>query len=185
MAKAIKRPYKGGADNASAVKYIDKDGNESNVQQELTELNKNIDNVNSNLNDCFQSVSDGKSLVASAITDKGVTTSSDATFATMAENIGNISSSITGWVLGVSRGGQGSYATISGGDVPATIDLNWDASYAPLRVTAKRDCYVCMVSERQGQTLDIRKNVVLKKGSSFTGYGIDNYITTIFAYTIG
>lgn len=36
---------------------------------------------------CFQSVSDGKTLVASAITDKGVPTTQDATFATMAANI--------------------------------------------------------------------------------------------------
>lgn len=39
----------------------------------------------------FQSVSDGKSLVASAITDKGVTTAEDATFAVMADNIASIS----------------------------------------------------------------------------------------------
>ncbi len=37
-----------------------------------------------------KSVSDGKSLVASAITGKGVTTAADATFATMANNIGQI-----------------------------------------------------------------------------------------------
>lgn len=40
----------------------------------------------------FQSVSDGKALVASAITDKGVQTASDATFQTMAGNIDKISS---------------------------------------------------------------------------------------------
>lgn len=38
-----------------------------------------------------KSVSDGKSLVAGAITDKGVNTATDATFATMAKNISNIS----------------------------------------------------------------------------------------------
>lgn len=43
----------------------------------------------------FQSVSDGKALVASAITDKGVETAPDATFETMAENISNISSGAT------------------------------------------------------------------------------------------
>lgn len=42
------------------------------------------------MNDCFQSVSDGKSLVASAITDKGIITASDATFEIMANNISNI-----------------------------------------------------------------------------------------------
>ena len=37
-----------------------------------------------------KSVSDGKSAIASAITNAGVSTASDASFATMAENIGNI-----------------------------------------------------------------------------------------------
>ena len=39
-------------------------------------------------------VSDGKKLVANAITDKGVTTSETATFATMAENIENIETGV-------------------------------------------------------------------------------------------
>lgn len=43
------------------------------------------------VNNCFQSVSDGKSKIASAITDKGVKTASDATFDTMASNIKKIS----------------------------------------------------------------------------------------------
>ena len=42
------------------------------------------------LKECFQSVSDGKALVASAITDKRVPTDAAATFAQMAENIGKI-----------------------------------------------------------------------------------------------
>ena len=54
-----------------------------NVTEKGT-LQKQIDDLKT---DCFQSVSDGKALVASAITDKGVTTALDATFATMAANI--------------------------------------------------------------------------------------------------
>ena len=42
------------------------------------------------LESCFQSVSNGKALVASAITGKGVNTTSDAAFSTMANNINNI-----------------------------------------------------------------------------------------------
>ena len=45
------------------------------------------------VNECFQSVSDGKALVASAITDKGVLTDATATFAEMASNIEQISTS--------------------------------------------------------------------------------------------
>ena len=46
----------------------------------------------SSVDDLFTSVSNGKELVANAITDKGVDTATDATFATMAENIGKIAS---------------------------------------------------------------------------------------------
>ena len=42
------------------------------------------------LDDLFQSVSDGKTLVANAITGKGVSTATNATFATMASNISKI-----------------------------------------------------------------------------------------------
>lgn len=42
------------------------------------------------VNECFQSVSNGKTLLASAITDKRVATDATATFAKMAENISKI-----------------------------------------------------------------------------------------------
>ncbi len=48
-----------------------------------------------NLTDLKKSVSDGKSAVASAITDMGVSTSSDAAFSTMSNNIRNISKDAT------------------------------------------------------------------------------------------
>lgn len=43
--------------------------------------------IDTRYNDLFQSVSNGKTLVASAITDKGITTDATDTFATMANNI--------------------------------------------------------------------------------------------------
>lgn len=49
-----------------------------------------VNTLESNVNELFQSVSSGKTLIASAITDKGIETSSDATFQTMADNIGLI-----------------------------------------------------------------------------------------------
>ena len=45
------------------------------------------------IDDCFTSASNGKKAIASAITGKGVSTAADATFATMATNIGNIKTS--------------------------------------------------------------------------------------------
>ena len=44
------------------------------------------------LNDCFQSVSNGKELIASAITDKGVATDATDTFLEMSDNIREIPS---------------------------------------------------------------------------------------------
>ena len=50
-----------------------------------------VNAMNEAVNSCFQSVSDGKALVASAITGKGVITAAEATFETMANNVGAIS----------------------------------------------------------------------------------------------
>ena len=81
-------------------------------------------NVQDAIDECFQSVSNGKSLVASAITDKGVTTASDATFATMATNIENI-------VTGITPSGNKSI-TISDVGTTSDIDVN---DYATASVT--------------------------------------------------
>lgn len=61
-----------------------------------SELSKESENpvqnkvITEKLEEVFQSVSDGKQLVASAITDKGVLTSGDVTFEEMAVNIRSI-----------------------------------------------------------------------------------------------
>lgn len=55
-------------------------------------LNTSAQDLKSAINEVFLSVSNGKQLIATAITDKGVETSSDSTFQTMATNIKNISS---------------------------------------------------------------------------------------------
>ena len=57
-----------------------------------TYVDQQISNINTELAEVKQSVSNGKSLIASAITDKGIETLSDATFQTMADNIGLIES---------------------------------------------------------------------------------------------
>ena len=55
-------------------------------------LNTTAQDLKGAINEVFQSVSNGKQLIATAITDKGVNTSSDDTFQAMATNIGKISS---------------------------------------------------------------------------------------------
>ena len=59
-------------------------------------LNKATNQLKEDISELFQSVSDGKKLVANAITDKGVPTASNATFATMADNISKIQVNTTG-----------------------------------------------------------------------------------------
>jgi hypothetical protein len=63
------------------------------IDTELSEESENpVQNkiITEKLNEVFQSVSNGKSLLASAITDKGVETDANATFETMSENISAI-----------------------------------------------------------------------------------------------
>lgn len=66
--------------------------------------------IDGRLDEVFQSVSDGKSKVAAAITGKGIETAADATFETMATNISNLSS---GSVNISSDGGWSGDTTIS------------------------------------------------------------------------
>ena len=77
------------------------DPNNITVDAALSETSENpVQNkvITSKLNEVFQSVSNGKSLIASAITDKGVSTDAAATFGTMAGNISKIESSGGGGV---------------------------------------------------------------------------------------
>lgn len=73
------------------------------VQDVVNDVNNNFKNVNAAINnlntsqkELFQSVSDGKNKIAGAITDKGVITSTNDTFDTMATNIRNIPKSGSG-----------------------------------------------------------------------------------------
>ena len=63
------------------------------IDDVLSEESKNpVQNkvITAKLNEVFQSVSDGKSQIAAAITDKGINTAADATFNVMSENIKKI-----------------------------------------------------------------------------------------------
>lgn len=66
-------------------------------------------NVQQAIDQLFQSVSNGKSLIASAITDKGVSTSASDSFATMAENIGKISTGDINLSIFANNGGQNAF----------------------------------------------------------------------------
>ena len=88
----------------ATLKYKDKDGiikkieipgggSTIKVDSELSTTSENpVQNkvITAKLNEVFQSVCDGKSKIAAAITDKGINTAADATFNTMANNISKI-----------------------------------------------------------------------------------------------
>ena len=69
------------------VKELISDSFDTVEKDNLKTTNKTIVSA---INEVFQSVSKGKEIIASAITDRGVPTSSDATFSEMGENIINI-----------------------------------------------------------------------------------------------
>lgn len=62
------------------------------------EINYAFEALDTEINKLKKSVSDGKSLIASAITDKGIETESDATYEVMAENINDIQTDIYGLI---------------------------------------------------------------------------------------
>ena len=70
------------------------------ARNSINELREEMEETRAELEEVKSSVSNGKSLVASAITDKGINTSGNATFATMARNIRLIET-------GTSDGGDG------------------------------------------------------------------------------
>lgn len=79
------------------------------------DVNQAINTLNSTTTELFTSVSNGKSLVAGAITDKGVSTSANDSFSTMATNIRNIPTSSGG---GTGGGGiDTSDATATAADI--------------------------------------------------------------------
>ena len=73
--------------NASTSEEVLLSTYQTKTDDELITQNKTIVGA---INETFQSVSNGKTLIASAITDKGISTSNTDTFETMANNIASI-----------------------------------------------------------------------------------------------
>lgn len=78
----------------NAIKNTNKNVTNLNtsLNNSVTNINKTINGINSNIDKLFQSVSSGKGLIAEAITDKGVKTSANDSFSTMANNVRKIES---------------------------------------------------------------------------------------------
>ena len=79
------------AGSAAVDNKLNKDSSNP-VQNKI--ITTKINELEKSFAEAKKSVSDGKTLVATAITDKGVATSQTDTFATMAENIGQISDGV-------------------------------------------------------------------------------------------
>lgn len=95
----------------------------------------NINGLQSELNSLKSSVSEGKSLVAAAVTDKGVTTAADAAFQTIADNIGKI----------VTASGPAVKQYMTKEDVSGHFmtSVGWEATASGL--TKITDCLVALV----------------------------------------
>lgn len=96
------------------------------------------DNVQGAIDQLFTSVSNGKSQIASAITDMGVSTSANATFAQMATNIGNIetgydTSQVTATAATVRSGYK--FVNSSGQLITGTIPSKGAQTYTPKTVS--------------------------------------------------
>ena len=93
----------------------------------------NITDLQTELDSLKTSGSEGKSLIASAITAKGVSTASDATFQQMAINIGNIASG--NCIAGTNSSIEVQYSSPSIGHTLATVTIT-DAGLVSIRPTA-------------------------------------------------
>lgn len=69
-------------------------------QSSIDTLNGNITNINNEISSLKSSVSNGKSLIAAAVTDKGVPTAASDSFTTMSNNIRNIKQGLVIQYLG-------------------------------------------------------------------------------------
>lgn len=74
----------------------DVNANFQDVENSIKSINKTVNTLDGTVNELFQSVSSGKGVVAEAITDKGVPTSANDSFNTMATNIRAIPTSSGG-----------------------------------------------------------------------------------------
>ena len=102
------------------------------LSEDISTVDSNYSNLQEDMVELKNSVSDGKALVASAITDKGVATASDATFNVMASNIRNIPTGDADNLFGYL---EGTYTDIDNYDITQIgfVDLGITGSAQLLR----------------------------------------------------
>ena len=101
--------------NATVVKMSTTD--DTTVSNKLTTVDNSINSLNTEMNSLKSSVNSGKAQIASAITDKGVSTSASDSFSQMVTNINQIKTDINGVpVYGTDFTYTGNYQIISEDD---------------------------------------------------------------------
>lgn len=123
--------------------YTDQKTNQivSDVNANFQDVENSIETLNGNMNNLFQSVSNGKSQIAGAITDKGVPTSASDSYSIMASNIRAIP--------------QGS----GGGGIPEGYYYTGDSTATPYDILQGKSAYgrtgkidgVLKINESSGQ----------------------------------
>lgn len=116
-----------------------------------------------------KSVSDGKSAVASAITAMGQSTSTDATFQTMADNIKKISPTLSQSGQTVSatiNGNNKNNLTVSGGELN-TPGMSWNGATVTAKSTVKTAGYLTTSAEKTGtSTLTTKAATTITPGKT-------------------
>ena len=144
----------------------------------------------SDISDLKTSVSNGKSLIASAITDKGVSTASSATFQTMASNIGKIET-ISGSLINLPNGYLYSTSTYVPGFILSWFDeshgnstLNYpiNSNYVTVIFGAGYKTYTNLINWESGRGSNTRSNGFYgmyseSRGNIFTGINLKGYTT--------
>ena len=158
----------------SSKSIIDENGNSFDISKYLTQETAstlyaakththeiaNINGLQTELDNLKTSVSEGKSLIAAAVTDKGVQTAADATFQQMATNIGNISTF------------NPLYNTIYGKDISISL-INQSGQYANMLITID--------DERLSLINPNRVAIIFTSGN--TNIECIRYVTKISRYT--
>lgn len=106
----------------------------SAITYDNTTSGMTADDVQDAIDEVFTSVSDGKEVIADAITDKGVPTSATDSFDTMATNISNISggggsSNTFYYIRTVSTGGSNAAVSVMACNSPARLYYNTWVQY--------------------------------------------------------
>lgn len=147
------------------------------------------DNVQGAIDQLFTSVSNGKSQIASAITDMGVSTSANDSFAQMATNIGNIetgydTSQVTATAATVRSGYK--FVNSSGQLITGTIPSKGAQTYTPKTVsqTIAKGQYLSGNQTIQGDGNLIASNIksgvsIFGVSGNYTGEATIGHITSI------